>query len=112
LDGKRATTYIGGAERLQKMFPKSRVEGDRHVVVDGNLVTTIGGAVSYEGSLALLERIAGPTTADRVAAALYYFRWEEKKLASATAGAGEARAAGNGPGPPPPISGKAAPATK
>jgi transcriptional regulator GlxA family with amidase domain len=87
LDGKRATTYIGGAERLQKMFPKSRVEGDRHVVVDGNLVTTIGGAVSYEGSLALLERIAGPATADRVAAALYYFRWKEKKLAAATAGA-------------------------
>jgi transcriptional regulator GlxA family with amidase domain len=87
LDGRRATTYIGGAERLQKMFPKARVEGDKHVVVDGNLVTTIGGAVSYEGSLALLERIAGPKTADRVAAELYYFRWKEKKLEAATAGA-------------------------
>jgi transcriptional regulator GlxA family with amidase domain len=83
LDGRKATTYIGGAEPLQKMFPKARVEGDKHVVVDGNLVTTVGGAVSYEGSLALLERIAGPTTADRVAAALYYFRWKEKKLAAA-----------------------------
>jgi transcriptional regulator GlxA family with amidase domain len=87
LDGRRATTYIGGAEALRKMFPKARVEGDKHVVVDGNLVTTIGGAVSYEGSLALLERIAGPPTADRVAAALYYFRWKEKKLAAAAAGA-------------------------
>jgi transcriptional regulator GlxA family with amidase domain len=87
LDGRRATTYIGGAEALQKMFPKARVEGDKHVVVDGNLITTIGGAVSYEGSLALLERIAGPATADRVAAALYYFRWKEKKLAAAAAGA-------------------------
>lgn len=87
LDGKRATTYIGGAEPLQKMFPKARVEGDKHVVVDGNLVTTIGGAVSYEGSLALLERVTGPATADRVADALYYFRWKEKKAAEAAAGA-------------------------
>ena len=87
LDGRRATTYIGGAEALQKMFPKARVEGDKHVVVDGNLVTTIGGAVSYEGSLALLERVAGSGTADRVADALYYFRWKEKKAAAAAAGA-------------------------
>jgi transcriptional regulator GlxA family with amidase domain len=83
LDGRRATTYIGGAASLQKMFPKAHVEGDKHVVVDGNVVTTIGGAVSYEGSLALLERIAGPQTADRVADALYYFRWKERKAAAA-----------------------------
>lgn len=83
LDGRRATTYIGGAEALQRMFPKARIEGDKHVVVDGNLVTTIGGAVSYEGSLALLERITEPRTADRVADALYYFRWKEKKGAAA-----------------------------
>jgi transcriptional regulator GlxA family with amidase domain len=83
LDGRRATTYIGGAERLQKMFPRARVEGDKHVVVDGNLVTSIGGAMSYEGSLTLLERVAGPESADRVADALYYFRWKEKKAAAA-----------------------------
>jgi transcriptional regulator GlxA family with amidase domain len=83
LDGRRATTYIGGAESLQKMFPKARVEGDQQVVVDGNLVTSIGGAVSYEGSLALLQLIAGPKTADRVAEALYYFRWREKRAAAA-----------------------------
>jgi transcriptional regulator GlxA family with amidase domain len=82
LDGRRATTYIGGAESLQKMFPKARIEGDKHVVVDGNLVTSIGGAMSYEGSLTLLERIAGPQTADRVADALYYFRWKERKAAA------------------------------
>ena len=51
--------------------------------MDGNLVTSIGGAMSYEGSLTLLERIAGPETADRVADALYYFRWKEKKAAVA-----------------------------
>jgi transcriptional regulator GlxA family with amidase domain len=83
LDGKRATTYIGGAESLQKMFPKAHVEGDKHVVVDGNVITSIGGAMSYEGSLTLLERIAGPATADKVADALYYFRWKEKRAAAA-----------------------------
>jgi transcriptional regulator GlxA family with amidase domain len=87
LDGKRATTYIGGAEPLQKMFPKARVEGDKHVVVDGNLVTTIGGAMSYEGSLTLLEHIAGGETANRVAEALYYFRWKERKAAQRAPGA-------------------------
>jgi len=86
LDGRRATTYIGGAEALRKMFPKARVEGDKQVVLDGNLVTSIGGAVSYEGSLALLERIAAPQTADRVADEVYYFRWKEKK-ATVAAGA-------------------------
>jgi len=87
LDGKRATTYLGGAEPLQKMFPRAHVEGDKYVVVDGNLVTTIGGAMSYEGSLALLERIAGSETANRVADALYYFRWKEKKAAQRAPGA-------------------------
>lgn len=83
LDGRRATTYIGGAESLQKMFPKARVEGDKHVVVDGNLITSIGGAMSYEGSLTLLDRIDGAKTADQVADALYYFRWKEKRAAAA-----------------------------
>ena len=86
LDGRRATTYIGGAERLQKMFPRARVEGDKHVVVDGNLVTSIGGAMSYEGALTLLERVAGSETADKVADALYYFRWKEKKAVAAAVG--------------------------
>jgi transcriptional regulator GlxA family with amidase domain len=82
LDGKRATTYVGGAGSLQKMCPRARVQGSEQVVVDGNLVTSIGGAVSYEGSLALLERVAGPELADRVAAGLYYFRWKEKRSAA------------------------------
>jgi transcriptional regulator GlxA family with amidase domain len=86
LDGRRATTYIGGAESLQKAYPRARVEGDKQVVVDGRLVTSIGGALSYEGSLALLEAISGPKMADRVADALYYSRWKEKK-ATAAAGA-------------------------
>jgi hypothetical protein len=64
------------------------------VVVDGNLVTSIGGAVSYEGSLALLERIAGPVAADRVAEKLYYFRWKERKAAATGAAAGGGRCGG------------------
>src|SRR5687767_5007856 len=54
---------IGGAESLREMFPKARVEGDKHVVVDGNLVTTIGGAVSDEGSLARGQELTGQTQA-------------------------------------------------
>lgn len=83
LDGRRVTTYIGGAKELQKMFPKARVVDDRHVVVDGNLVTSIGGATSYEATLTLLEKIGGSALANTVAEALYYFPWLEREQAAA-----------------------------
>lgn len=82
LDGRQVTTYIGGAEELQKMFPKARVVDDRHVVNDGNLVSSIGGAASYEATLTLLEKIGGSDLADTVAEAIYYFPWLEREQAA------------------------------
>ncbi len=84
LDGHRVTTYIGGAEELQKMFPKARVVDDRHVVDDGNLVSSIGGAASYDATLTLLEKIGGSDLADTVAEALYYFPWLRREQAATT----------------------------
>lgn len=55
-DGRRVTTYIGGNTDLQKKFPKAKVIDRKHIVVDGNLVTSIGGVTTYDATLTMLER--------------------------------------------------------
>ncbi len=67
LDGRRATTYVGGEKSLQKMFPKAKVQYDQQVVTDGNLITSNGAVISYEASLLLLEKLAGASLAQEVA---------------------------------------------
>lgn len=79
LDGRRATTYIGGEEELRSLAPKAQVQENQHVVVDGNLITSIGGLVSYDASLTLLESLAGEKTARAVAESLYYFHWQPER---------------------------------
>lgn len=79
LDGRRATTYIGGTEDLKKACPLARVVDKDHVVVDGNLITSAGGLVSYDASLLLVEKIGGSDLADKVASGLTYFPWLDKK---------------------------------
>jgi transcriptional regulator GlxA family with amidase domain len=51
LDNKDATPFTTNTEDLQKQYPSCRVQADRRVVVDGNLVTSPGGLASYEASL-------------------------------------------------------------
>ncbi len=84
LDGRRVTTYIGGAEDLQKRFPKAKVVDGQHIVVDGNLVSSIGGVTSYDATLTLLERITSSELANKVAEALYYFPWIQRTGEGAT----------------------------
>ncbi len=74
LDGRRATTYVGGEKSLQKMFPKAKVQYDQQVVTDGNLITSNGAVISYEASLLLLEKLAGASLAQEVADEIYYTR--------------------------------------
>ncbi len=73
LDGKNVTTYVGGGELLQKKFPAAFVLDDKThpFVVDGKLITSNGGLVSYEASLKLLELLTGKGQADRVAEELF-----------------------------------------
>ena len=84
LDGRRVTTYIGGHAYLQKKFPKAKVIEGKHIVVDGNLVTSIGGVTTYDATLTMLERITSPELADKVADALYYFSWLKKTSSGET----------------------------
>jgi transcriptional regulator GlxA family with amidase domain len=43
LDDKNATTFPTNTDDLQKRYPSCRVQADRRVVIDGNLITSPGG---------------------------------------------------------------------
>jgi transcriptional regulator GlxA family with amidase domain len=74
LQGRRATTYPGGALVLKLKHPLTHVVFDEKVVVDGNLVTSNGGLVSYPAALALLARMTGPAAAREVGEQIYFDR--------------------------------------
>lgn len=72
LDNKDATTFHADTEALQKQYPTCRVQTDRRVVVDGNLITSPGGLASYEASLYVVEQLFGKDQALSVAKALVF----------------------------------------
>ena len=70
LDGKKATTWYGGEKELASSYPKVNVQYDQNVVIDGNLITSNGGAVSYQASLALLAKMTSPKFAQEISDAI------------------------------------------
>ena len=62
LEGRRATCFPG----FDADFPEGVFAGERCVVVDGNLITASGMALSLPFALAILEEIAGPEAVERV----------------------------------------------
>jgi transcriptional regulator GlxA family with amidase domain len=72
LDNKDATTFPDNTEGLQKNYPTCRVQKDRRVVVDGNLITSPGGLASYEAALYVVEKLFGKDQALIVASALVF----------------------------------------
>lgn len=59
LDGRVATTFPADREALALLFPAVEVRDDARFVVDGKFVTSVGGGMSYEPALWLVERIWG-----------------------------------------------------
>jgi transcriptional regulator GlxA family with amidase domain len=57
LNGKRATTWFGGEDRLQTQFPSIQVVRDQPVVLDNRRITANGGLVSYQAALVLLGQL-------------------------------------------------------
>lgn len=57
LNGKQATTWVGGEDRLQAQFPAIRVVHDQPVVLDHRRITANGGLVSYQAALVLLGQL-------------------------------------------------------
>ncbi len=70
LDGREATTFPADRDRLREMFSEVHVAYDVNFVVDGKFITSVGGALSYEPALYLLERLYGASHARETAAGL------------------------------------------
>lgn len=66
LDGRVATTFPGDRARLKEMFPSIQVR-EVNFVVDGKYITSVGGALSYEPALWLLEHLYSAENARRTA---------------------------------------------
>jgi transcriptional regulator GlxA family with amidase domain len=70
LDGRVATTFPGDRDRFAKMFPEVDVRYDVNFVADGKLITSVGGAPSYEPAFYLVEKLYSKAHADRTAQGL------------------------------------------
>lgn len=55
LAGRDVTTFPSDRDALRDMFPTLTVHYDANFVVDGKYITSVGGALSYEPALYLLE---------------------------------------------------------
>ncbi|MFO2464508.1 GlxA family transcriptional regulator [Pseudomonas sp. 15FMM2] len=63
LDGRCATTHWASAESFAVRFPAVRLEADKPIVDDGDLITTAGLMAWSELGLRLVERLLGPSIA-------------------------------------------------
>ncbi|MFI8533941.1 GlxA family transcriptional regulator [Streptomyces aquilus] len=67
LDGRPATTHWIDAERLQRLFPKIKVDPDVLYVDDGDVLTSAGVAAGVDLCLHMLRRDHGTAVANAVA---------------------------------------------
>jgi transcriptional regulator GlxA family with amidase domain len=79
LDGRFATTFPADRKRLAEMFPKVKVRDDVNFVAAGKYLTSVGGALSYEPALYLVEKIYSKEHAKRTAVGLV-LDWELSKV--------------------------------
>ena len=68
--GKVSTTFPADVERYRQTFPDLEVKEGLSFVHDGNLLTSAGGAISYDVALYLVERLYGQKAARGVAKGL------------------------------------------
>lgn len=72
LDGRIATTFPGDRDRFAEMFPEIDVRYDVNFAVDGKYITSVGGGLSYEPALYLVEALYSKTHAEQVAEGLVW----------------------------------------
>jgi transcriptional regulator GlxA family with amidase domain len=73
LDGRNATTHWMHAPRLQREYPKVKLDQDRIFTNDGAIWTTAGGAAGLDLSLAMIESDLGADVAKSVARELVIY---------------------------------------
>ncbi len=74
LDNVKATTWAGGEADLKRAYPKVDVQFDKNVVIDGKVITSNGGAVSYLAAFKLLSKLSSPEHAKEIADLLQFSR--------------------------------------
>jgi len=79
VEGKESTTFPSDIARYQKMFPTLTVHKEVSFVHDDNLITSAGGAQSYDAALYLIELLYGAKTARGIAAGLV-IDWDLNKV--------------------------------
>lgn len=67
LDGRTVTTHWTHAESLAARFPRLRVDADKPIVDDGDIITTAGLMAWAELGLRLVDRLLGPSIASHTA---------------------------------------------
>ena len=66
LDGRACTTFPGDVDKFRRMFPDLEVHEELSFVHDGPVITSVGGARSYDPALYLVELIYGRKAAEGV----------------------------------------------
>ena len=74
LDNRKATTWAGGEKEFQTKYPAVKVQFDKNVVVDDNIITSNGSVVSYQAALTLLRLMTSPSKAQEVVETLQFSR--------------------------------------
>lgn len=74
LDGKRATTHWDSTERLERNYPKVKLDAERIFIRDGDIWTSAGISAGIDLALALIEDDLGPDVGRRVAQQLVVHR--------------------------------------
>jgi len=64
VDGKESTTFPSDIARYKKTFPQLKVHEGVSFVHDGKLITSVGGAKSYDPALYLAELLYGKKVAE------------------------------------------------
>ncbi|WP_055128139.1 GlxA family transcriptional regulator [Pseudomonas mediterranea] len=67
LDGRSATTHWTSAKNFAERYPRIKLEADKPIVDDGDLITTAGLMAWAELGLRLVSRLLGPSIATRTA---------------------------------------------
>lgn len=67
LDGRKVTTHWTQCQALAEHYPRLRVESDKPIVDDGDIITTGGLMAWAELGLRLVDRLLGPSIATHTA---------------------------------------------
>jgi transcriptional regulator GlxA family with amidase domain len=70
LQGRLSTTFPGDQDRFAQMFPKLELRRNVSFVHDGPVLTSVGGARSYDAALYLVDHLYGEEVAKSVAKGL------------------------------------------